>query len=202
MIIKKASDIRSSEITPKEIFLRRREFIQAGTAALIAAGCGSADGLLMAQGGGLAKLPNVKKNPQYSTTETVNTYDAITSHNNFYEFEPGAGPGPKNVARTSKFKARPWKLKIDGEVAKPGDYDIDEFLKPYALEERIYRMRCVEAWSLVIPWVGFPLAEVIKRVEPTSKAKFIEFITLHDVGQFPMQRNSDVLDWPYREGLR
>ena len=201
MIIKKASDIRSSEITPKEIFLRRREFIQAGTAALIAAGCGSADGLLMAQGGGLAKLPNVKKNPQYSTTETANTYDQITSHNNFYEFEPGAGPGPRDTARRSRFKARPWKLAIDGEVAKPGNYDIDEFLKPYALEERIYRMRCVEAWSLVVPWVGFQLSEVIKRVEPTSKAKFIEFTTLVDPSMFPGQRERSI-NWPYREGLR
>jgi sulfoxide reductase catalytic subunit YedY len=203
MIIKKASDIRSSEITPKEIFLRRREFIQAGTAALIAAGCGTADSLLLAQqGGGLAKLPNVRKNPQYSTTEKMNTYDEVTSHNNFYEFEPGAGPGPKNAARRSNFKPRPWKLKIDGEVAKPGDYDLDEFLKPYQLEERIYRMRCVEAWSLVVPWVGFQLSDVIKRVEPTSKAKFIEFTTLMDPRQFPMQSDDRVLDWPYKEGLR
>ena len=202
MIIKKASDIRSSEITPKELYLKRREFIAAGTAALIAAGCSVDEGLLLAQGGGLAKLPNVQKNPKYSTTEQVNTYEHITSHNNFYEFEPGAGEGPKRRAARSNFKPRPWKLAIEGEVAKPGNYDIDEFLKPYQLEERIYRMRCVEGWSLVIPWVGFQLSEVIKRVEPTSKAKYVQFTTLMDPKQFPMQSNPDVLEWPYVEGLR
>ena len=201
MIIKKASDIRSSEITPKDLYLRRREFIQAGAAALIAAGCGTAsDALLLAQGGGLAKLPNVKKNPQYSTTEMMNTYEQVTSHNNFYEFEPGAGDGPKR--RSKNFKARPWKIAIEGEIAKPGNYDVDEFMKPYQLEERIYRMRCVEGWSLVVPWVGFQLSEVIKRVEPTSKAKYLEFTTLLDPKQFPMQSDRRVLDWPYVEGLR
>ena len=123
----------------------------------------------------------------------------MTSYNNFYEFAPGAGDGPRNNSKN--FKARPWKLQIDGLVNKPGSYDIDEFIKPYALEERIYRMRCVEAWSFVIPWVGIPMADVIKRVEPTSKAAFVEFTTLHDVGKFPMQR-TDVLEWPYIEGLR
>ena len=201
MIIKQASDIRSSEITPKSLYLRRREFIQAGTAALIAAGCGPAsDALLLAQGGGLAKLPDVKKNPQYSTTEMMNTYEQVTSHNNFYEFESGAGDGPKR--RSKNFKPRPWKIAIEGDVAKPGSYDIDEFIKPYQLEERIYRMRCVEGWSLVVPWVGFQLSELIKRVEPTSKAKYVQFTTLVDPKQFPMQSDDRVLDWPYVEGLR
>ena len=198
MLIKQAPDIRSSEITPKDVYVRRREFIQAGAAALIGAGiAGSGLGDLSAQVP-RTKLANVAKSP-LSTTEPVNTYEHITSHNNFYEFEPGAGDGPKN--RSGKFKARPWKLAIEGHVNKPGSYDIDEFLKPYALEERIYRMRCVEGWSLVIPWVGFPLAEVLKRVEPTSKAKYVEFVTLHDVGQFPGQRQ-DSIEWPYLEGLR
>ena len=198
MLIKKAPDIRSSEITPKSLYLRRREFIQASAAALVAAGCGSLADEVVAQGGGLAKLPNVKKSP-LSTTETPSLYDHVTSYNNFYEFETGAGDGPKN--RSKNFKARPWKIQIDGLVNKPGSYDIDEFMKPYALEERIYRMRCVEAWSFVIPWVGIPMADVIKRVEPTSKATFVEFTTLHDVGRFPMQR-TDALEWPYIEGLR
>jgi methionine sulfoxide reductase catalytic subunit len=199
MLIKKASDIRSSEITPKDVYLRRREFIQASAATLIAAGLGcSLSDEVAAQGGGLAKLPNVKKSP-LSTTETPSLYDHVTSYNNFYEFETGAGDGPKRNSKN--FKARPWKIAIEGAVAKPGSYDIDDFIKPYALEERIYRMRCVEAWSFVIPWVGIPMADVIKRVEPTSKAKFVEFITLVDTGRFPMQR-TDALDWPYIEGLR
>ena len=198
MLIKKAPDIRSSEITPKHLYLRRREFIQASAAALVTAGLGSLAGDAEAQGGGLAKLPNVKKSP-LSTSETPSEYQYVTSYNNFYEFAPGAGDGPKQNSKN--FKPRPWKIAIEGHVAKPASYDIDEFIKPYALEERIYRMRCVEAWSFVIPWVGIPLAEVIKRVEPTSKARFVEFTTLHDVGRFPMQR-TDLLEWPYLEGLR
>jgi methionine sulfoxide reductase catalytic subunit len=199
MLIKKAPDILSSEITPKSLYLRRREFIQASAATLVAAGLGTLADEAAAQGGGLAKLPNVKKSP-LSTTEAPSLYEHVTSYNNFYEFEPGAGDGPKKNSKN--FKPRPWKLQIDGLVNKPGSYDIDEFIKPYALEERIYRMRCVEAWSFVIPWVGIPMADVIKRVEPTSKAAFVEFTTLHDVGRFPMQRNPEILDWPYIEGLR
>ena len=198
MLIKKAPDIRSSEITPKSVYLRRREFIQASAAALVAAGIPSLDTEVFAQGGGLAKLPNVKKSP-LSTTEAASRYDYITSYNNFYEFAPGAGDGPKNNSKN--FKPRPWKIKIDGNVAKPGEYDIDDFIKPYALEERIYRFRCVEAWSFVIPWVGIPMADVIKQVEPTSKAKYVEMTTLLDTGRFPMQR-TDLLQWPYIEGLR
>ena len=123
----------------------------------------------------------------------------MTSYNNFYEFASGAGDGPK--ANSKNFKNRPWSLAIEGHVAKPATYQLDDFLKPYALEERVYRMRCVEAWSFVIPWVGIPLADVIKRVEPTSKAKYVEFLTLHDVGRFPAQRTNS-LEWPYVEGLR
>jgi len=199
MLIKKAADIRSSEITPKSVYLRRREFIQASAAALVAAGLPSIACDAAAQvGGGLAKLSNVKKSP-LSTTEAPSLYDHITSYNNFYEFAPGAGDGPKNNSKN--FKPRPWKIKIDGNVAKPGDYDIDEFIKPYALEERVYRMRCVEAWSFVIPWIGIPMADVIKSVEPTAKAKYVEMTTLVDTGRFPMQR-TDLLQWPYVEGLR
>jgi len=199
MLIKKASDIRSSEITPQSVYLRRREFIQASAAALVAAGFSSAACDAAAQqGGGLAKLPNVKKSP-LSTSEAPSLYEYITSYNNFYEFAPGAGDGPKNNSK--KFKARPWKIKIDGQVNKPADYDIDDFIKPYALEERVYRHRCVEAWSFVIPWVGIPMADIIKRVEPTSKAKYVEMTTLVDRGRFPMQA-TDLLQWPYVEGLR
>jgi sulfoxide reductase catalytic subunit YedY len=197
MLIKKAPDIRSSEITPKEVFVGRREFIQASAAVVAAAGFGSLPGETEAQGGGLAKLPNVRKSA-FSTTETPNAWDEITSYNNFYEFGTGKGD-PKPNARS--FKPRPWKLAIEGGVAKPASYDLDEFLKPHALEERIYRLRCVEAWSMVIPWVGIPLADVIKRVQPTGKAAFVEFETLHDPSRMPYQKTT-VLDWPYVEGLR
>jgi sulfoxide reductase catalytic subunit YedY len=197
MLIKNAPDIRSSEITPKSVYLRRREFIQASAAALVTAGLGRFAETARAQIP-RTKLPNVIKSP-LSTSEPPNTYEHITSHNNFYEFAPGAGSGPKE--RSGNFKARPWTISVEGEVAKPARYDIDDFIKPHTLEERIYRFRCVEAWSFVIPWVGIPLADVIKRVQPTSRARFVEFITLHDVGRFPMQR-TDLLEWPYLEGLR
>jgi sulfoxide reductase catalytic subunit YedY len=197
MLIKKAPDVRSSEITPRSLYLRRREFIQASAAALVAAGLGSAADEALAQGGGLAKLPNVRKSP-FSTTEKPNSYSDITSYNNFYEFGTDKGD-PKPNSRN--FKPRPWNLAIEGEVAKPASYGLEEFLKPHALEERIYRLRCVEAWSMVIPWVGFSLRDVINRVQPTGNAKFVEFQTLHDPARMPHQRTR-VLDWPYVEGLR
>ena len=193
MLIKKADDVRSSEITPQSLYLRRREFIQAASGAAVAAAAAFAPAA--AQTG--AKLPNVAKSP-LSTTEKANDYKDITGYNNFYEF----GTGKEEPAYNAKgFKTRPWKLAIEGHVAKPASYDIDEFIKPYKLEERIYRLRCVEAWSMVIPWVGIPLADVIKRVEPTSKAKFVEFTTLLDFSRMPGQREP-VLHWPYVEGLR
>ena len=138
MLIKKPSDIRSSEITPKSLYLRRREFIQASTAGLVAAGVAACGDEVRAQGGGLPKLANVKKgSPLSLTSEQPNSYDAITSYNNFYEFAPGAGDGPK--ANSKNFKAGNWKIKVDGAVAKPADYQLEDFIKPYALEERIYR---------------------------------------------------------------
>jgi sulfoxide reductase catalytic subunit YedY len=199
-LIKKPSDIRSSEITPKSLYLRRREFIQASTAGLVAAGFAACVGEAGAQGGGLPKLANVKKSP-LSTTEQPNSYAQITSYNNFYEFAPGAGDGPKNNSKNFKPSAATWKLTVAGEVTKPADYHLEDFIKPYTLEERIYRFRCVEAWSLVIPWVGIPLKDVIDRVQPTSRAKYVKFTTLVDPKQFPMQR-TDLLPWPYVEGLR
>jgi sulfoxide reductase catalytic subunit YedY len=195
MLIRKAADVRSSEITPKSVYVRRREFLQASAAALVAAGCSALPGL-EAQGRVKLKGP-IKKSP-FSTTEKVNLYDHVTGYNNFYEFGTGKDE-PKVNARN--FKTTPWTLEVEGHVAKPATYQLDDFIKPFALEERIYRMRCVEAWSMVIPWVGIPLKDVIDRVQPTGKAQFVEFVTLHDVGRMPMQR-SDVLDWPYLEGLR
>jgi sulfoxide reductase catalytic subunit YedY len=197
MLIKDAPDIRSSEITPKSVYMRRREFIQASAAALVAAGVGPYAGTASAQVP-RTKLTNVVKGP-FGTTEPVNSYEHITGHNNFYEFAPGAGSGPKE--RSGNFKASPWTIAVEGEVAKPARYALEDFIKPHTLEERIYRLRCVEAWSMVIPWIGIPLADVVKRVEPTSRARFVEFTTLHDTGRFPMQR-TDLLEWPYTEGLR
>jgi sulfoxide reductase catalytic subunit YedY len=200
MLIKKPADIPSSQITPKDVWLQRRRFLQASAAAL--AGVGAATWLsnkgVDAQGGGLAKLPNVKKSP-LSTSESPTSYEYITSYNNFYEFDGGAGDGAKR--KSGNFKPRPWKIAIEGEVAKPASYDLDEFIKPYQLEERIYRFRCVETWSAVIPWVGIPLKSVIDKVQPTSRAKYVEFVTLMDAKQFPMQR-TELLPWPYIEGLR
>jgi len=188
--------IRSSEITPKEVYLNRRTFMKAsalGVVGATVAGVALRPSDVAAQG-----LRNVRKSP-LSTTEAPNSYDHITSFNNFYEFDSGAGDGPKRLS--GRFRPSPWKIAIEGEVAKPASYALEDFIKPHVLEERIYRLRCVEAWSLVIPWVGIPLADVIKRVEPTSKARFVEFYTLHDVGQFPQQR-THTLEWPYIEGLR
>jgi sulfoxide reductase catalytic subunit YedY len=199
MLIKKPSDIRSSEITPKSLYLRRREFIQVSGAGLVAAGFAACSDEAGAQGGGLPKLANVKKGSPLSTSEAPNSYEHITSYNNFYEFASGAGDGPKQNSKN--FKPGNWKIKVDGEVAKPADYLLEDFIKPYTLEERIYRHRCVEAWSLVIPWVGIPLKDIVDHVQPTSRAKFVKFTTLVDPTRFPMQR-TDLLSWPYVEGLR
>jgi methionine sulfoxide reductase catalytic subunit len=200
MTIKKASDIKSSEITPKALYLRRREFIQGAAMAAAGAIAGPFAGSAHAQIAGpgrLAKLTNVKKSP-LSATEAVNDYGDVTTYNNFYEF----GTDKDQPARNAQsFKPRPWKLAIEGLVASPGSYDLDEFIKPYALEERVYRLRCVEAWSMVIPWIGIPLADIVKRVAPRPSAKFLEFQTLLDPAQMPGQRRA-VLRWPYVEGLR
>jgi len=196
MVIRKASDVRSSEITPKSVYLRRREFLQASAAALVAAGCSALPGL---EAQTRIKLKGPIKKSSFSTTEKVNLYEHVTGYNNFYEFGTGKDE-PKVNARN--FRTTPWTLEVEGHVAKPATYQLEDFIKPFALEERIYRMRCVEAWSMVIPWVGIPLKDVIDRVQPTGKAQFVEFVTLHDVGRMPMQRREDVLDWPYVEGLR
>ena len=198
MLIAKAPDVRSSEITPKSLYLRRREFIQAASGVAVVAAAGLARGAVRdaaAQNG--PKLPDIRKSP-LSTDEKLNAYEDVTTYNNFYEFGT-AKDEPHRNARG--FKPRPWKLAIEGHVAKPASYDIDEFIKPYTLEERIYRLRCVEAWSMVIPWVGIPLADLITRVEPTSKARYVEFTTLLDMTRMPGQREP-VLRWPYVEGLR
>ena len=193
--------ILPSEITDREVYVQRRDFIrQTGQFALAAAASLAAPGLIAAtlpQPAPRAKIPGVKPG-KFSTTTTPNTYQDITSYCNFYEFGTGKRD-PERHAHT--LKTRPWQVSVEGEVEKPGAYDLEDILKPHSLEERIYRFRCVEAWSMVVPWVGFPLADLIKRFQPTSKAKYIEFTTLYDPEQMPGQRRA-ILDWPYTEGLR
>jgi sulfoxide reductase catalytic subunit YedY len=143
------------------------------------------------------KLDNVAKGP-FGTTEEMTPYESVTTYNNFYEF--GTDKSSPALAAGS-LKTRPWTVKVDGECNHPADYDLDDFLKPHVLQERVYRMRCVEGWSMVIPWIGIPLGELIRQFDPTPRAKFVEFTTLNDSRQMPGQR-SLVLDWPYVEGLR
>jgi sulfoxide reductase catalytic subunit YedY len=199
MLIKKACDIKSSEITDKRLYLERRRFLQ--TVAAGALGMASAGLFPGLSGRGLAqtreKLDGVQKSA-LSTDEPLTPYKDITNYNNFYEF----GTDKYSPAEEAKnFRTRPWSVVVEGEVDKPAVHQLEDLIKPHTLEERVYRLRCVEGWSMVIPWVGFPLGDVIKRFEPTSKAKFVEFTTLLDPEQMPGQRRS-VLKWPYVEGLR
>ncbi|MGH9257391.1 MAG: protein-methionine-sulfoxide reductase catalytic subunit MsrP [Vicinamibacterales bacterium] len=199
MLIRKPPDIRYSEVTPKAVYLRRREFIQTAAAATVGAATALSPfaGARAQAQATRVKLPNIRKS-SFSTTEKLNPYEDVTGYNNFYEFGTDKDDPQRNAQR---FATRPWTIRVEGLVKTPGNYDLDSFMKPHALEERIYRMRCVEAWSMVIPWVGFPLADVIKRFEPQPSARFVEFTTLLDVKQMPGQR-LPVLDWPYVEGLR
>ena len=197
MLIKKPSDIKSSEITSHSNYLNRRQFMKAGA---IAGGTLLAPAALSAviPEERRAKLPDVTESP-FSTIERPNSYEDITTYNNFYEFGTGKGDPAVNAR---DFKPRPWTITVDGHAEKTGTFDFDDFVKPFDLEERIYRMRCVEAWSMVIPWVGISLAEVIKHLQPTSKAKYVAFETLHDPKRMPGQKGFfSSLDWPYREGL-
>ncbi len=197
VIIGKPKDIRPSEITSETNYLNRREFLGAAAGA-IAGGTlvgGAALGAVIPEGE-LAKLPDVRPS-ELSTEETPNSYDDITTYNNFYEFGTGKGDPFRNA---HTLRPRPWSIEVDGHAERTGTFDLEDFVKPHTLEERIYRMRCVEAWSMVIPWVGIPLGDVIRQFKPTSNAKFVAFETLLDREQMPGQR-SRVLAWPYREGL-
>ena len=200
MLIQRPDDIKAGEITPKEAYLNRREFMKGATvaAAAVASGAGMADLFIGARNSHAGvKLEGVQKS-SLSTTEPANSYKDITGYNNFYEL----GTDKDDPARNAKYLiTRPWTVAVEGEVKKPKVYDIDELIKIAPLEERIYRLRCVEAWSMVIPWVGFPLSALIKRLEPTGNAKYIEFRTLYDPRRMPGQ-NRNVLEWPYVEGLR
>ena len=201
MLIKKPSDIPSSEITPKSSFLNRRKFITgaAATGAAIAAGLylREHDGHAEAAVTTGAKLSGISKS-QYSTTEKPNSFKDITNYNNYYEFSTDKYE-PNGLAQN--FRTRPWSVAIEGLVKKPKKLDIDAIMKLAPLEERIYRHRCVEGWSMVIPWVGFPLSALIKQAEPLGSAKFVAFETVFAPDQMPNQKHA-VLDWPYVEGLR
>jgi len=195
LLIKKPADIRSSEITSETNYLNRRDFIRAGA---IAGGSLLAPAAMAAvvPEQRLARLANVADSP-FSTDETPNSFEDISTYNNFYEF--GLGKDDPAV-QAENFKPRPWAIEVAGHAEKTGTFDFDEFMKPFDLEERIYRMRCVEAWSMVIPWVGISLADVVKHFQPTSKAQYVAFETLNDRGQMPGLSGRS-LDWPYREGL-
>ena len=196
MLIKCRSDISPSDITPEPIYRRRREFMQAAAAGAIVAATG-----WPTSGANAANMPAALEGPiaqsRFSTPEKQNTWEAITEYNNYYEFGTGKGDPAENAHR---LKTRPWNVVVDGEVAKPKTFGIEELLK-LPLEERVYRLRCVEAWSMVIPWVGFEFNKLAALVEPTSKAKFVEFTTALQPENMPGTRRQ-VLDWPYVEGLR
>jgi methionine sulfoxide reductase catalytic subunit len=207
----------SGEITPEALYQRRRDFLKnaalfAGTAAAVGTG------LVRLIGGGrsspaaalpepigtsavplpAASTPTILKLSRYDTDEARTTFEDVTHYNNYYEL----GLSKSDPAEYGALiRPRPWTIKISGEVKKEQTLDLDTILGWFPLEERVYRMRCVEAWSMVIPWLGFPLGDLIKRVEPNSRAKYVAFTTLNDPGQLPGQRRK-VLDWPYVEGLR
>lgn len=188
MLIKRPADIPPSEITDPSVYRARRNFIAAAGALALAPHLGHA---------AVQKLAPAKRSP-LSINEETTPYQDVTQYNNFYEFGTDKA-SPAQLARN--FVTRPWSVAVEGDVAKAKTFALEDLLKLAPLEERIYRMRCVEGWSMVIPWVGFPLSELLKRVEPTGRAKFVEFTTLNDPKRMPGQRSA-VLDWPYVEGLR
>ena len=199
MLIHHPPDIASSEITEERIFLNRREFIHsaAGATLGVAAGGFALGKDAEAMSLGQQEIPNVQPGP-FGTDEPKNSFEDITSYNNYYEF----GLDKRDPSRNAHaLTTSPWTIRVDGHVAKPADYHIEDLLKGIPFEERVYRLRCVEAWSMVIPWVGFPLSTLIDRFQPTSNAKYIEFTTILRLSEMPGARRP-VLDWPYVEGLR
>ncbi|WP_248917487.1 protein-methionine-sulfoxide reductase catalytic subunit MsrP [Pseudomonas entomophila] len=213
MLIKlsRSSDCKPSEITPQDIYFSRRALL-GGAAAGLALGAIPRLGAAAEPSRYADAVPGTPPawfNDKLAATrwqamtvqgEAITPFRDATHYNNFYEFGPDKGDPAANAG---SLKTEPWSLVVDGEVAKPGRYALEDFVKPYQLEERIYRLRCVEAWSMVIPWLGFPLSEVLKQVEPTSKARYIRFETLQDPTSMSGQRSSFALiDWPYVEGLR
>ena len=197
--IKKKSDVASSEITPRSVYLNRRELIAATSLAagsLIA----PAEAALHQGPGVNPKLANVTEGyRKLGEKDAITSYEAAASYNNFYEFGTGKEDPVENAGA---FKPRPWSVTVDGLCKNSGTFDLDDFLKPHQLEERVYRLRCVEAWSMVIPWIGVSLADIVKRAEPAGDAKFVRFETIVRKEEMPGQRSRFVLPWPYIEGLR
>ncbi|MEO1037091.1 MAG: protein-methionine-sulfoxide reductase catalytic subunit MsrP [Pseudomonadota bacterium] len=195
MLIRHKPSIRSSEITPERVYANRRQIVKAAIAAgTLGTASSSLAAVVPAERG--ARLPGIVKS-DLSTDETPNTYEEVTNYNNFYEFGTGKGDP---VRYSKKFEARPWSITVSGEADVTGTFDLEDFVKPHTLEERIYRFRCVEAWSMIVPWVGIPLADIVKQFKPRSNAKYVHFKTLYDPQRMPGQR-SRVLAWPYQEGL-
>jgi len=186
----KTPPVQPSEITPRDVYYRRRDVLRLAAGGVLAT---ALPGTLLAG----EKLSNLVKSP-YTLPDKLTPLEDATHYNNFYEFGTDKESPSQNAG---SLKTRPWTVAVEGAVGKPKVWGIEELLKLAALEERVYRLRCVEAWSMVIPWVGYPLAELIKRAEPTGNAKFVEFTTLNDPAQMPGVRSA-VLDWPYQEGLR
>lgn len=221
MLVKKAPGIKYSEVTPKKLYLSRRQFI-AGTTALAASAvakplspreqpalfgydCADTPGIRSDPGHLLQSPPGAAQKPVIATRsefilpdDKITPSETATAYVNYYEFSTGKR---ETVDLARNFRTRPWTITVEGLVKEPKTFDVDEIIRMFPLEERIYRWRCVEAWSMVIPWVGFPLADFIKKCEPVSQAGFVEFTTLLDPGQMPGQR-TNVLRWPYIEGLR
>jgi sulfoxide reductase catalytic subunit YedY len=186
---------RAAEITPRSRYLRRREFLATAGAAF---GALTVRGVAMERSEG-EKLSVTKKIA--TTTDPPTPYEVVTTYNNFYEF----GSNKSDPASNAKdFKPKPWSVAVEGQCHKPGTYALEDVLKPHALEERVYRHRCVEGWSIVVPWIGFPLGDLLKRFEPTGAAAFVEFITVKRPAEMPGQRGllASLLPWPYNEGLR
>ncbi len=201
MLIKKPDDLKAAEITPQGLYLNRRQFI--GSALGAGAALAGLDLGDMPEAYALEKLPNVKKGPTaYNTDEKLNSLKDITSYNNFYELGVDKGDPAANAKYLT---TKPWSVAVEGEVKKAKTLAIEDIMKLAPLEERIYRLRCVEAWSMVIPWIGFPLSALIKQAEATNNAKYIQFVTLVDPKRMPGQKPSlfgGSIDWPYVEGLR
>ena len=189
MLIRHAPDLKPSEITPKDVYLNRRTLI-----------AGAAAGLTGIAAPTVLAAPLTAAASPFSTDEKKTSLRDVTTYNNFYEFGTDKDDPAKNAGSLT---TKPWTIKIDGLVNKPGDYGLEDILKGVSLEERVYRMRCVEGWSMVIPWVGFPLAEVIRRADPQGSAKYVAFETLVRPSEMSGQASLyKILDWPYREGLR
>ena len=187
--------IFGSEITPYKKYLTRRQFIQSSIATSIATTLPS--NLYAAH-----EKQNNQYSDQLSQNDSLNTYEEITTYNNFYEFGTGKSD-PSNFS--NKFKPRPWSISVEGLVTKPGMIDLEDLISNFTIEDRVYRLRCVEAWSMVIPWQGFPLKDLIKKVEPLSDAKYIEFETVYRPEEMPGQKRKIIsfyVPWPYTEGLR